>query len=253
MFLFSKLSLVLVLALIVSIILSGVLFYLAKHYYTRAKLAEVFPTHESYYQQANATLPQKTQKRVVLFGNSRIQEWKKLPKLDAIEFINRGISGETTAQNRARFQQDVLALEPDVVILQAGMNDLTVLGVQPLRYEEIVQQCLDNLTFFVESLRAQQIEVIFLTIFPPAQPELARRLVWSEKISQGVEEINQYWLNLPADERLHIIDTTKVLKDTQGQWHPHVNRDTLHLTPTGYDYLNQALTPVLTALKFDAQ
>ncbi len=237
----------LVLALIVSIILSGVLFYTAKHYYTKAKLAKVFPTHESYYQQANATLPPKIQKRVVLFGDSRIQEWKKPPQLDGFEFINRGISGETTAQNRARFQPDVLALEPDIVILQTGINDLTVLGVQPQRYEEIVQHCQDNLKFFVESLRAQQIEVIFLTIFPPAQPELARWLVWNEKISQSVEEINQYWLNLPADERLHIIDTTKVLKDTQRQWHPHVNRDALHLTPTGYDYLNQALTPVLTA------
>lgn len=252
--LFSKLmSLGLALALIVSIILNGVLFYTAKHYYTRAKLAEVFPTHENYYQQANAMLPEKNQKRVVLFGNSRIQEWKKLPQLDGFEFINRGIGGETTAQNRARFQQDVLALKPDIVILQTGMNDLTALGAQPQRYKEIVQHCQDNLTFFVESLQAQQIEVIFLTIFPPAQPELARRLVWSEKIYQSVEEINQYWLNRPASERLHVIDATQVLKDAQGQWHPGVNRDTLHLTPTGYDYLNQALMPVLTALKPEAE
>jgi len=111
----SVISISLLLVLLVSLTLNGVLFYTAKHYYTRAKLAEVFPTHESYYQQANATLPQKTQKRVVLFGNSRIQNWKKPPQLDGFEFINRGIGGETTAQNQARFLKDVLALQPDVV------------------------------------------------------------------------------------------------------------------------------------------
>ncbi|HDN26130.1 MAG TPA: SGNH/GDSL hydrolase family protein [Thioploca sp.] len=125
------------------------------------------------------------------------------------------------------------------------MNDLTVLGVQPQRYKEITGICQDNIKFFVESLLARQIEVILLTIIPPAQPELARRLVWNDKISQSVEEINQYWLNLPATERLHIIDTAKVLKDAQGRWHDNVNRDTLHLTPTGYNYLNQALIPIL--------
>ena len=166
----------------------------------------------------------------MLFGNSRIQMWKNLPSIDGFEFVNRGIGGETTAQNRARFQKDVLALEPDIVILQSGMNDLTTLGVQPQRYEEITQQCLNHLKGFVESLLARQIEVILLTLIPPAQPELARRLVWNDKIAQSVAEINLYWLNLPPTEHLQVIDTAKVLKDVQGHWHPEVNLDVLHLT-----------------------
>lgn len=238
-----------ILILVISLILNVVLFRLAKHYYTRAKLTAVYPTHLPYYQQANATLSPKTQNRVILFGNSRIQQWQKQPSLDGFEFINRGIGGETTAQGRARFHQDVLALEPDIVILQTGMNDLTTLGVQPQQYQKITQQCQENITFFVESLLTQKIEVIFLTIIPPAQPELARRLVWHPKIAQSVEEINQYWLNLPASERLHIIDTAKILQNAKGQWHAHVNRDTLHLTPIGYEYLNQALVPILKNLK----
>ena len=137
--------------LLVSIILNVKLFYLAKHYYTRAKIAEVFTDHKNYYHKANTTLMPKTQKRIVLFGNSRIQEWKNLPRLEGVEFINRGIGGETTAQGKTRFQQDVLALQPDIVILQTCMNDLTLLGVQPQQYQEITQQCQDNLKFFVKS------------------------------------------------------------------------------------------------------
>ena len=73
-------------------------------------------------------------------------------------------------------------------------------------------------------------------------------LVWSEKIEQSVIEINQYWLNLPKMARLHVIDTAKVLKNAQGQWHDNVNKDTLHLTPAGYQYLNQAITITLNTL-----
>ncbi|HEW99036.1 MAG: hypothetical protein DRR16_21795 [Candidatus Parabeggiatoa sp. nov. 3] len=237
----------LALVLIISITLNAVLFYTAKKYYTRAKMSEVFPNHEAYFKKANAALPQKTQKRVILFGNSRIQEWTQPPQLKGFELINRGIGGETTAQNRLRFQQDVLALNPDIVILQLGANDLTALGVQPQWYKAITQHCQNNIKFIVDSLLAQRIEVIFLTLIPPTKPDLARRLVWHHKIYQAVEDINQYWNQLPPTKHLHIVDTSKILKDENGRWHPNVNRDTLHLTQKGYQYLNQALTPILKA------
>ncbi|MDM8565617.1 GDSL-type esterase/lipase family protein [Candidatus Halobeggiatoa sp. HSG11] len=219
--------------------------YTAKKYYTRAKHSEVFPNNKDYYQN---NLPLKKQKRVVLFGDSRIEMWKNLPDLKGFEFINRGISRETTAWSRKRFEKDVLELKPDIVILQTGGNDVNLLGVQPHLKQAVIQQCQDNLKFFVESLQAQEIEVIFLTIIQISKLEILRRLVWDEKVSHSIEEINQYWLNLPKTELLHVINTEKVLKNSQGQWHKNVNLDSLHLTATGYDYLNQAITPVLKNL-----
>lgn len=237
-----------VLLLIISIIFNGVLFYMAKHYYTRAKISEVFPIHTEQYAEDNATLGQKTSKRVVLFGDSRIQEWTQLPNLNDFEFINRGISRETTEQIKGRFQADVLALNPDIVVLQLGGNDLTALGVKPQRYRSITQQCQTNIQFIVDTLLAREIKVILLTIIPPATPDLARRLVWDNKIDQAVADINHHLLSLPAVEGLYIIDTATVLKDADGQWRPDVNRDTLHLTSEGYRYLNDALILVLEKL-----
>jgi lysophospholipase L1-like esterase len=228
-----------------SIVLNGVLFYAAKKFYTDFKITKVFPTHENFYQSQNAKLPEKTQKRVVLFGDSRIQQWKNLPQLEGFELVNRGIGGETTVQLRARFESDVLALEPDIVILQLGMNDLVAIGLQPNSETAIVRQCRDNLSFFVETLQAKAIEVILLTIIPPDQPSLARLPVWSDRIPQRVTEINQEWLNLPATAKLHIVDTAQILKNESGIWHDNVNKDTLHLTPTGYEYLNQAVIAIL--------
>ncbi|MDM8557425.1 GDSL-type esterase/lipase family protein [Candidatus Parabeggiatoa sp. HSG14] len=237
----------LIIILLGSILLNGVFFYVLKKYYTQFRVTATFPTHENFYQRTNKTVPEKKQKRVVFFGDSRIAQWKNIPNLEKIEWINRGISGETTAQLRVRFEQDVLALNPDVVVLQLGINDLVTIGVVPRRENIIVQQCQDNLKFFVEALVERNIEVILLSIIPPASPGIARLPVWSERIEKSVEKINQYWLDLTPTEQLHVVDTTKVLKNEQGQWHDNVNKDTLHLTRLGYRYLNQAISNILNS------
>lgn len=239
----------LIILLVISTTFNVILAYTLKAYYTQFRLTTVFPTHENFYQRANARLPAKQQKRVVLFGDSRIQEWKNLPQLEGFEWINRGIGGETTKQLRARFDPDVIALQPDVVILQLGINDLVAIGVAPQYAKIIKKQCQKNLNFLVETLLAKSIQVILLTIVPPAKPELARLPVWNEQLEQSVAEINQFWLKLSAKPYLQVVDTNKVLQNAQGQWHEHVNRDTLHLTVTGYEYLNQAVTAILRGFK----
>ncbi len=228
-----------------SILMNGILAYALKKYYTQFRLATVFPTHENFYQRANKELPPKQRRRVVLFGDSRIQEWENLPTVDGLELINRGIGGETSQQLRARFESDVLALSPDIVILQLGINDLVAIGTLPQHTKTIHQQCQENLKFLVETLLEKSITVILLTIVPPAKPSITRLPVWSPQISQSVTDINQYWLTLPPTQGLYVIDTKQILQNDQGQWHPKVNRDTLHFTPTGYEYLNQAVRTIL--------
>lgn len=237
---------------LISIAINVVLFYTYRKYYVKSRLAVIFPTHDRFYQKENAMLPNdKRQKRVVLFGDSRIQGWKNLPQIDCFMWINRGIGGETTAQIRARFEPDVLALQPNIVILQAGINDLLVMGIAPHFEQAIVRQCEDNLKFFVETLTKQSIEVVLLSIIPPAP--VKRRWIrspqWHKHQLQRVEQINQYWLNLPSTKHLHIIDTIKVFHYEEKQWHEGLYRDLLHLTPKGYQYLNQALTEVLLQLQ----
>lgn len=44
-------------------------------------------------------------------------------RLPDCEIVNKCISGDTLDGGRARFQADVIALEPDIVIIQLGAND----------------------------------------------------------------------------------------------------------------------------------
>src|SRR5690554_986049 len=63
--------------------------------------------------------------RVVFMGNSITQGWiDQVPEFFAPEkhYINRGIGGQTTPQMLIRFRQDVINLNPKVVLfLQAQM------------------------------------------------------------------------------------------------------------------------------------
>ena len=84
------------------------------------------------YAAANAALPEATAKRVVFFGDSITEIWSRLdPALFEGDVVNRGISGQTTAQMVGRFQQDVIALKPAVVHIMAGTNDMPATPARP--------------------------------------------------------------------------------------------------------------------------
>ncbi len=80
------------------------------------------------YAKENAGLgkPSSGEKRVVFTGDSITEWWQKAdPAFFAGRaYINRGISGQTTAQVLQRFRSDVIALQPAVVVILAGINDI---------------------------------------------------------------------------------------------------------------------------------
>src|SRR5688500_7823750 len=78
------------------------------------------------YREANAKLapPAKDESRVVFMGDSITDSWKLNEYFPNATYVNRGISGQTTSQMLLRFRSDVLALQPKVVVIFAGTNDI---------------------------------------------------------------------------------------------------------------------------------
>lgn len=81
---------------------------------------------------------EKNNDRVVFMGNSITEGWSHyMPEMfDNQTYINRGIGGQTTPQMLLRFRQDVIALEPKLVVILAGTNDIA--GNTPLKDLETV-------------------------------------------------------------------------------------------------------------------
>jgi hypothetical protein len=68
--------------------------------------------------------PAAGERRVVFMGDSITEGWHLDQSFPGKGYINRGISGQTTPQMVLRFRQDVIALQPKVVVILAGTNDI---------------------------------------------------------------------------------------------------------------------------------
>ncbi len=81
------------------------------------------------HREANSVLasPAKDESRVIFMGDSITDMWAQ-PQFGGFfpgkPYVDRGISGQTTPQMLIRFRPDVLALQPRVVVILAGTNDI---------------------------------------------------------------------------------------------------------------------------------
>lgn len=127
------------------------------------------------YRAENAALgaPRPREPRVVFMGNSITEGFARhfAELFPGKPYVGRGISGQTTPQMLVRFRQDVIALQPTVVVILAGTNDIA--GNTGPATLEMIQ---DNITSMVELARASGIRVVLCSVLPayryPWKPDL---------------------------------------------------------------------------------
>ena len=103
---------------------------------------------------------------VTFFGDSRASAWPPPSGLEQFVFTNRGINGHTTTQCLLRFDAHVAPLEPDVLVIQVGVNDLVSIPLLPGEKAEIVTNTGRNIRQIVEKAQALEAVVVLTTIFP---------------------------------------------------------------------------------------
>ncbi len=117
------------------------------------------------YQKANAELRPAAagEQRVVFYGNSITEGWARyFPTMfPGKPYVGRGISGQTTPQLLVRFRQDVVALQPAVVVILAGTNDIA--GNTGPSTVEMIE---DNLASMAEVAKANGIRVVLSSVLP---------------------------------------------------------------------------------------
>lgn len=246
----NKLLVLLAVALVVSTAINVVLARAVRSLYIEAKVDATQPSLAT-YEDANEELQAEPGgiRRLILFGDSRVAQWQPLPEIAMWRVLNRGGAGETTAQMRWRFPSDVLDLQPDAVLIQAGINDLVAASlVESESRAIIVRRCLLNLQSFIDQAGARDIPVILMSVFPPASPPLYRLPVWDESILVLVDEVNAALRRMSVEPHVRWIDSAAALMQADGAWRQGASKDTLHLTATGYELLNDVVEPVLERL-----
>lgn len=229
-------------ALILSVILNIFLFWRGQLYYLQLNQLRLDPLGLGVYP---ATSPNPVAQTVIVFwGDSRAAAWTAPELRPEVTFINRGIGAQTTAQIVGRFTEHVSGLKPDVVILQAGINDLKTIPLFPDEQAAIIANCKANLQQMVALAAQAEADVIVTTIFPLGELPLERRPFWSDEVALAIDEVNQFLYTLES-EHVTILDTARILSNAAGLVDPSYSQDFLHLNARGYEALNHELVLLL--------
>jgi lysophospholipase L1-like esterase len=232
---------VLSVALLVSAGLNVFFYRQGEAYYLQLNATRLDPLGLSVYSNSEEPLRQPV---IVFYGDSRAAQWPPPAQLKNVTILNRGIGSQTTAQVLGRFQQHVLPLKPQIVVLQVGINDLKTIPLFPDQKGEIIQNCKDNIEQLVKMSLESGARVVITTIFPLGPLPIERSLFWSSDVVTAILDVNAY-LETLASDRVMIFDTSQVLANSEGIVDPQYSQDFLHLNPNGYMALNSAIAGIL--------
>jgi len=198
-----------------------------------------FKKYQSDNEQLTPLAPEE--KRVVFMGNSITEAWPVLrPQFfKDSNYIGRGISGQTTPQMLLRFRKDVINLNPSVVVILAGINDIAGnTGFTPI---ELIGE---NIMSMVELAQQNNIKVVLCSVLPtidfPWNPGL-------EPVNKVIE-LNKIIQKYAAQNNIPYVDYHSVMKDDKnGLRVPEftTSDDLVHPNEAGYIVMENLVQPVI--------
>ena len=191
------------------------------------------------YRDADRELPPPAadESRVIFMGDSITEGWgAKGPagSPDRGEFflgkpyINRGISGQTTPQMLVRFRQDVIHLQPKVVVILAGINDIaentgkTTLG-----------EISDNIASMSELARANGIRVVLCSVLPASDFRWHLGLEPAPK----VKALNDWIKTYAGKNSYTYVDYYASMVNSEGGMKAELSPDGVHPNKAGYEIM----------------
>lgn len=194
------------------------------------------------YAEENAKLgkPAKGEKRVVFMGNSITEGWVNTHPdfFKKHGYIGRGISGQTSYQFLLRFREDVINLEPKVLVLNYGTNDIAE-NTGP--YNEDITY--GNILTMVELARAHKIKVILTSTLP------ARNFGWRPSVTDAMEKIRSLNARVKAyaeENGIQYVDYfTALLAPDKGGMDTKYTPETVHPNGAGYDVMEALIVPAI--------
>jgi lysophospholipase L1-like esterase len=189
------------------------------------------------YRDANAALSPSApgEARVVFMGDSITDMWQE-PRFGGFfpgkPYIDRGISGQTTPQMLLRFRADVTALQPQVVVILAGTNDIAG-NTGPMT----LQETEDNLASMSELAHAHGIRVVLASVTPVADmmsPDGKKIVQTVRRPPEKILSLNE-WIKKYAAEHDNIyLDYFPAMVDDHGFLKTALTDDGLHPNAAGY-------------------
>ncbi len=183
------------------------------------------------YRDANAQLPPPGagENRVVFMGDSITDGWKLEKYFPGKPYVNRGIGGQTTPQMLVRFREDVIDLQPKVVVILAGTNDIAG-NTGPMTLEEIEV----NYASMAELARAHGIRVVLSSVTPVHNYTPKSANMFPLRSPEKILELNRWMKEYTAKNGDVYLDYFSAMVDDKGLLKSDLADDGLHPNEAGY-------------------
>ena len=174
-------------------------------------------------------------KKIVLIGDSITESWKGYsPEFFAENpyLINKGVSGETTPQILGRFNDDVISLSPEAVIILAGINDIA----QNTGYIS-VSEIFANIINMVEISHSNNITPILCSVLP------ASKIAWRPDIKSAdlVIELNEKLKGYCIENNMVYVDYFSSMVGEKKELRSDLTYDGVHPDKKGYLIMEKIL------------
>ena len=186
--------------------------------------------------------PIKNETRVVFMGNSIFEGWIRLrPEFfSGKPYFDRGISGQTTPQMLLRMYDDVIALQPDIMVLKAGINDIAENNAS---YNP--DHTLDNIKAMAQLARFNKIKVILCSVLP------ASDFRWRPGLQPGdkVIALNEAIKKFATENKFYYLDLYSAVVDDNKGMRKEYASDGVHPTVEGYKVMEPLLEEAIRKVR----
>ena len=175
--------------------------------------------------------------RVVFMGDSITQAWAQAhPLFFSHNRVDRGISGQTTAQMLARFQTDVINLRPAAVHILGGTNDIAENG-GPTTLEAIE----GNLKSMAKMAQSHHIKIVLGTLLPTTQ------YPWRPAIKPvpKILALNNWIRAYSRQNGFCLADYYSAMNNGAAGLSNEDSNDGVHPTSQGYDKMERVALPAI--------
>ena len=165
------------------------------------------------------------------YGVRHTDNWvNKLKSKYNLNLYNKGVNGSTSTDMLIRFQQDALDLNPKVLFLMAGTNDLLS--------NRNIYSIINNIEIMIKDALNENIEII-IGIPPNIIPEIANNLFMKcdtyNYCNESLPLLKDELIKLCNTYSIRFVDFYSATKDKKNLSELYL--DGIHFNPLGQDVL----------------
>ncbi|RLP55042.1 MAG: hypothetical protein D6160_07350 [Ketobacter sp.] len=169
--------------------------------------------------------------RIVFFGDSLVRNWPMAMSFGVLPIANKGIRGEMALDALNRFDKDVIALNPKVLIILTGTNDLAD--------GQSVTEIINNIEAMFIKAESKGIKIIVCSLLPVRDSHVQTHP------TDSILQINQGLAKLSQQYQADYVDLYSELVNTEGLLKEKFTADGLHPNEPGYFRISRVLLPSL--------